>query len=136
MSIFNSGEVKALRAEVNEMKNSKKAVLARLNASPESFSALGEVSDVVRDGFTVSFTIGGDVARATVDTLGDSLALVPIKRADQFKAVVFDLANETVAVDIDPETAEEVYDTYQVFDKGPKPTGAALAAGFNAHVAS
>lgn len=135
MSIFSSSEVKALRAEVNAMKNSKKAVLARLNASPASFAVLGEVTDVVRDGFTVSFTIGGDVARATVDTLGDSLALVPVKRADQFKTVVFDLANETVAVDIDPETAEEIYDTYQVFDKGPKPTGETLAAGFNAHVA-
>mgnify|MGYP001598844133 CR=1 FL=1 len=123
-----------LLAEINKLKNSKAVFLSRLEASPKSFGILGAVSDVVRDGVVTRFNVGGDVARVTIDAIGDKVTLAPIKRASQFKAVVIDLANEAPQVDFTPETAEQVYATYKLFDEGPAPTGAQLAAGLNSHV--
>lgn len=127
-----------LEATVTELTNSKIAFLARLTAGPESFSALGTVSDVVRDGVATHFTVGGDVAAVTIDAMGDRVILSPIKRQGEPgipASVVVDLKNKTPEVDFDATSATRVYDAYELFDKGPRPSGSELAAGLNRHVA-
>jgi hypothetical protein len=124
----------ALLEQVTELKNSKIAFLARLEASPTSFGILGAVSDIVRDGVVTRFIVGGDIMRVTIDAMGDRAILEPISRANQFKPVVIDLANKTPEVDFTPETAAQAYATYKLFAEGPAPTGAQLAAGLNRHV--
>ena len=52
-----------LEATVTGLTNSKIAFLARLTAGPESFSALGTVSDVVRDGVVTDFIGAVDLVR-------------------------------------------------------------------------
>ena len=127
-----------LQTQVTALRNSKVAFLARLTAGPESFSILGPVSDVVRDGVATHFTVGGDVAAVTIDAMGDQVILFPIKRLGQPgipASVTVSLANKTPEVDFDATSATRVYDAYELFDKGPKPSGSELAAGLNRHVA-
>ena len=76
-------KLRKLEAIVAGLTNSKIAFLARLTAGPESFSILGPVSDVVRDGVATHFTVGGDVAAVTIDAMGDQVILFPIKRLGQ-----------------------------------------------------
>lgn len=125
----------ALKAQVNELQNSKKAFLARLNGSPSSFAVFGPVSDVVQQGVITTFVVGGDVMRVTVDAMGDQATLEPIRRSKQLSPVVVPLSNETVEADFTPETAKKVYQTYQLFTHGPRPSGEELAAALNGHVA-
>lgn len=139
MAFVKNQDIQNLRAEVAALRNSKKATLARVNASPLSFEAAGyPVSDVFVSGFTTSFIVGGDVARVTVDAMSDVVTLQPIKRAGEDgvdESVVVDLLNKTPEVDFDAESAGRVYDAIELFDKGPKPTGEQIAVGLNAHVA-
>ena len=131
-------KLRQLEASVAGLTNSKVAFLARLTAGPESFSILGPVSDVVRDGVATHFNVGGDVAAVTIDAMGDQVILFPIKRLGQPgipASVVVDLKNDTPEVDFDATSAKRVYDAYELFDKGPKPSGSELAAGLNRHVA-
>lgn len=124
----------ALFARVTELENSKVAFLSRLEAGPESFGILGPVSDIVRAGVVTRFNVGGDIMAVTIDAMGDKVVLEPIKRKGQVKAVVVDLKNETPEVDFDADSAALVYDTYDLFDRGPAPSGAQIAASLNRHV--
>ena len=125
-----------LHARITHLENSKAAFLARLEATPDSFRIIADVSDVERDGVLTHFTLGGDVARVTVDAIGDRVTLAPLRRADQYQPVVISLQNETPEVDFDERSASRVLAVYEAFRDGPKPTGAELAAGLNRHVAS
>ena len=74
----------------------------------------------------------------TIDAMGDQVILFPIKRLGQPgipASVTVSLANKTPEVDFDATSATRVYDAYEIFDKGPKPSGSELAAGLNRHVA-
>lgn len=124
----------ALQAQIVALQNSKVSFLARLEAGPESFGILGAVSNIVRAGYVTRFTVGGDIMAVTIDAMGDKVVLEPIKRKGQVKAVVVDLKNETPEVDFDADSAALVYDTYDLFDRGPAPSGAQIAAGLNSHV--
>jgi len=127
-----------LQMQVTALRNSKVDFLARLTAGPESFSFLGLVSNVIRDGVATHFPVGEDIMAVTIDAMGDRVILSPIKRQGEPGIpayIVVDLKNETPEVDFDDESAAQVYDTYEIFDKGPKPSGSELAAGLNRHVA-
>ena len=127
-----------LQTQVTALRNSKVDFLARLTAGPESFSFLGLVSNVIRDGVATHFTVGGDIMAVTIDAMGDRVILSPIKRQGEPgipASVVVDLKNETPEVDFDDESAAQVYDTYELFEVGPKPSGAEVAKGLNRHVA-
>ena len=131
-------KLRQLEASVAGLTNSKVAFLARLTAGPESFSILGPVSDVVRDGVATHFTVGGDIMAVTIDAMGDRVILSPIKRQGEPgipASAVIELKNDTPEVDFDAASAKLVYDTYELLDKGPTPSGSELAAGLNRHVA-
>ena len=124
-----------LEATVRQLVNSKLAFLARLTSSPESFGVIDEVSEVARDGALTHFTLGDNIARVTIDAIGDSVTLTPLLRAEQYRPVTIDLKNETPEVDFDEVTAAQLYDVYKQFRDGPDPSGTELAAGLNRHVA-
>ena len=127
-----------LQTQVTALRNSKVAFLARLTAGPESFTALGPVSDVVRDGVATHFTVGGDIMAVTIDAMGDRATLVPVKRQGEPgipASVVIELKNDTPEVDFDAASAKLAYDTYELFKNGPKPSGSELAMSLNRHVA-
>ena len=124
-----------LQAQIAALQNSKAAFLPRLQSLQASFATLGEVTDVTRDGVITHFTVGGDVMRVTVDAMADQVVLVPVKLGNQLSSVTIPLDNSAVDVDFTPKAARQVYDTYELFDRGPKPSGEEIAAGLNGHLA-
>ena len=71
------------------------------------------------------------IKEAAVSTTVTARASLPVRIA----IAVIELKNDTPEVDFDAASAKLVYDTYELLDKGPKPSGSELAAGLNRHVA-
>ena len=130
-------DLKVLEGKIKELTNSKAVFYDRLTETPESFEIIGVVSDIIRDGIVTYFTVGGDVMRVTVNPMADTVTLSPMKRQGEpgIAEVVVELSNKMLDVDFTDVAAAQVYDTYELFEVGPKPSGAEVAKGLNRHVA-
>ncbi len=135
MPFVSAEKLAAQSARIDALENSKRAFLARLEAAPESFEAIAPVSNVTRDGVFTTFDLDGDVARVTIDAIGDRVVVQPVRHAKHFNPVVIDLRNDTLEVDFDYVSATELFDVYRSFRDGPGPSVADLASGLNRHVA-
>ena len=126
---------KALGQRLDALENSKAVMMDRLGKIDQAYAHLGPITNVVRDGFTKSFDVGG-VMHVEVNAWSDTVTHTVIGEwTGAFEPVTIELSNAVREVDFTLESAKLVLDTFKAFKDGPDPSDQEIANAFNVHVA-